>query len=286
MANVRRLSSYLSLCMLLVMAACTPDKPHTVETRMPEVIAIDTVPVDTFPIFVAEEIPERERDSLYDEYFDDFLFTFSHDSLYRRRRVRFPYTQISVGGDTTTVQAKEWNTDFSFMAQDFYTVMYNSLSEMDECRSGLADTVVVERIDLDSLQLTAYHFAKRKGRWKMFQQRSVYMQGSPLSDFLVFYRQFSTDSLFQQSSIMQPLHISMPDAEDGMEMIEGTIDASQWFSFCPEVPRGTISNILYGQVFDAPQRIVLQKCGQGNGYMEIFTFEKNDGHWQLTSYEN
>ncbi len=253
---------------------------------MPDTLSVDTLPVDTFPLFVAEEIPEHERDSLYDEYFDDFLYTFVHDSLYRRKRVRFPYTQISVAGDTATLSAKEWNTDFSFMAQEFYTVMYNSLSEIDFFKSGEADTVIVERIDLDSLQLTTYHFAKRKGRWKMFQERNAYMQGSPLSDFLVFYRQFSTDSIFQLSSITQPLRISMLDGEEDMEMIEGTIDASQWFSFCPEVPAGIISNILYGQSYEVPERIVLQKCGQGNGYMEIFTFEKNDGHWRLTSYEN
>lgn len=286
MANVNRLSSFLSLCVLLTIAACTPNKQHTIETSMPDTLSVDTLPEDTFPLFVAEEIPEHERDSLYDEYFDDFLYTFIHDSVYQRRRVKFPLRQITASGDTLSLSSREWSMDFSFMEQEFYTVLYNSMSEIEHYKSGEADTVIVERIDLDSLRLTTFHFFKRKGRWRMYQERSVYVQSSPLTDFLVFYRQFSTDSIFQQSCIAQPLHISMMDAEDDMEMIEGTIDASQWFSFCPEVPSGVISNILYGQTYEEPHRIVMQKCGQGNGMLEIFTFEKTDGNWCLTSYEN
>lgn len=249
------------------------------DTLVSEILTSDTT-------FIMPEEPVREPDSLHEEFFEDFLYSFSYDSLFRRRRVSFPLVHIGAADDTTQVSARDWNEDFSFLDKDFYTVFYDSLSQIDLYKSGEQDTVVLERIDLDSLSLTTYHFARRKGAWRMYQERHMYVQRSPLSDFLVFYRQFSTDSIFQQSCIAQPLHFSMADPEDDMEVIEGTIDAEQWFSFCPEVPAGVLSNIIYGQTYLAPQRIVMQKCGQSNGFMEIFTFEKNEGRWRLTSYEN
>lgn len=285
MAIVGKVLRYLIMCGSVLAVACTPRGQHTAETCVQDTLSVDTIQVDTIPVF-EEEIETFQRDSLYVENFDDFLYSFGHDSLFRRRRVKFPFLHINSAGDTIDVSSKQWSGDFAFLQQDFYTVFYNTIAQIDETKSLSNDTVVVERIDLDSLLLTSYHFARKKSSWRLYKRQDFYVQGSQLADFLVFYRQFSTDSIFQQSSIAQPLHFSMVDPENEMELIEGTIDATQWFSFCPEVPAGTISNIRYGQSYNLKKHIVMQKCGQGNGFMEIFKFEKNDGHWHLTSYEN
>ena len=107
-----------------------------------------------------------------------------------------------------------------------------------------------------------------------------------LSDFLTFYAHFSVDSVFQAESIAQPLTIRMMDPDDELGVIDGTIDALQWSIFCPDVPEGVISNIRYGQSYDNPRHIVLQKCGISNGMQELFTFDKTGGRWRLTAYEN
>ena len=59
----------------------------------------------------------------------------------------------------------------------------------------------------------------------------------------------------------------------------------QWGSFCPELPRGVISNIRYGQGYGAYQ-VVMEKCGTANGLQDIFTFQREGRGWQLTAYEN
>lgn len=289
-----KLLGFISLCGWLLAASCTRSKqlgtePVSSPILPPDTLVADTLPADSFPPVVLEPV-EPERDSLYVERFGDFLFTYVHDSLFRIRRTRFPLTATSAAGDTLQLTARQWRASgIDFLGQDFHTLLFNNVEEMERIK-GLeqeADTVVVERIDLDSLSLTSFRFARRGGRWKMFEQRSAYVQSHGLSEFLVFYRQFSTDSLFQQRCVAQPLHISLVDAEEeGSQQIEGTIDASQWFAFCPEVPRGIISNILVGQTFAAPQRVVMMKCSLGGEFNELFTFAKQDGGWMLVKYDN
>ena len=59
-----------------------------------------------------------------------------------------------------------------------------------------------------------------------------------ISDFLNFYAQFCSDSIFQSQSIADPLRIRIQDSEDEDGTIDGIIDADQWQTFCPEVPSG------------------------------------------------
>ena len=105
-------------------------------------------------------------------------------------------------------------------------------------------------------------------------------------DFLIFYARFSTDTLYQQSHVEQPLKVTVLDPEDDNAYIEGTIDAEQWRSFCPDVPHGVISNIRYGAQKYNSRQIVMQKSGSSNGLQELFIFMKEDGEWRLTTYEN
>ena len=285
MRIIGKVLGFSTLCVLMVLSACTRREKHTIETCVQDTLSVDTFSVDSVIVFEDEEEDYR-HDSLYVENFDDFLYSFGHDDRFRSRRTSFPFVYIDNMGDTTTASRSEWKDDLSFLQQDFYTVLYNNALQIESSKELSSDTVVVERIDLDSLQLSSYHFARRKGTWRLFKRQDFYVQGSELSDFLVFYRQFSRDSIFQQASISQPLHFSMEDPEGGMDAIEGTIDATQWFSFCSDVPTGIISNIRYGQVYNQPHSMVMQKCAAGSGFMEIFSFDKSAGHWRLVSYEN
>ena len=204
----------------------------------------------------------------------------------QRERICFPLPRIGAAGDTVMLSQTEWNPDFSWMEQDYYTILYNSVEQIEEVKDSTPSQVQVEIYDLPSLAFTSYDFERRHGRWSLVEQKDQFIQQSELSDFLVFYRHFSTDSLFQMSSIEQPLHFSYLDPEDEMTVVDGTIDVNQWPTFCPEVPSGTLTNVRSGQTYHNPNRMVLQKCGQGTGLMEVFTFEKNGQRWMLTSYDS
>ena len=113
----------------------------------------------------------------------------------------------------------------------------------------------------------------------MFHESDIY-------DFLTFYARFSSDTLYQQAHIEQPLKVMVLDPEEDDSYIEGTINAEQWRSFCPDVPQGVISNIRYGVQRYRPKRMILQKSGSSNGMQELFFFTKEDNEWYLTRYEN
>lgn len=247
----------------------------------------DTAWTDTLDM--EEELVDDVEDERHlDENFMDFLFSFARSHRLQRERICYPLAQIQDTGDTLMVKAGEWQPDFSFLEQDYYTVLYDDVDQIEELKNSNTDHVLVEAINLTTLGLATFDFERNNGRWNLVGQRNLYVQQSDLSDFLVFYRQFCTDSLFQCGSIVQPLHFSMLDPEDEMTVVEGTIDVEQWSSFCPEVPSGIITNVRSGQTYTNPNRMVLQKCGQGNGLMEVFVFEKNrhKNKWMLISYEN
>ena len=86
----------------------------------------------------------------------------------------------------------------------------------------------------------------------------------------------------ETQGILAEISVFDPEEDD---YIEGTIDARQWRSFCPEVPSTVVTNVIYGQVY-RPDHMVLQKCGSASGMQELFTFQRERGGWRLTSYEN
>ena len=114
----------------------------------------------------------------------------------------------------------------------------------------------------------------------------VVFHESDIFDFLTFYARFSSDTLYQQAHVEQPLKVTVLDPEEDDAYIEGTINAEQWRSFCPDVPHGVISNIRYGVQKYNTKQMIMQKSGSSNGMQELFVFAKEDNEWRLTTYEN
>lgn len=272
------------LCVLLLYACDAGKTPASRADVGADDVEADTLWADTLD--AQDELLCIEDETHLDENFMDFLFSFARSRRLQRERICFPLPKIGSAGDTLMLQQADWNPDFSWMEQDYYTILYNSMEQIEEVKDSMPVQVMVEIYNLPSLGLTSYDFERREGRWNLVEQKELFIQQSDLSDFLVFYRHFSTDSLFQMSSIEQPLHFSYLDPEDEMTVVDGTIDVEQWPSFCPEVPSGIITNVRGGQTYRNPNRMVLQKCGQGNGLMEVFTFEKSGQRWMLTSYDS
>ena len=95
-----------------------------------------------------------------------------------------------------------------------------------------------------------------------------------------------SDAVFQQLSVANPLRYVTPDPEDDFNMIEGTLDHSQWDAFKPQLPSGIITNIHYGQTYNNANQMIMVKSGISNGLMDILGFQKRNGAWKLVSYEN
>jgi hypothetical protein len=236
---------------------------------------------------VEEEIEEADESDRLDTSFDDFMFAFTHSDRLQSKRIIWPLAYTDSEGNTRNVSSLNVNSEFRFLEGDFFTVMYGDRKQVEKQKLETDDSlVIVERIDLMEEKLRNYEFKLLSGKWKLTSMRDIEFHESDIYDFLTFYARFCSDSLYQQDHVDQPLRVMVLDPEMDDAYIEGTINAEQWRSFCPDVPQGVISNIRYGVQKYRPKQMILQKSGSSNGLQELFIFHKENNEWYLTAYEN
>lgn len=235
-----------------------------------------------------EAMDEEPLPTNVDETFDEFLFLFDHSNRFQRMRVRFPITMMDAQGTPHELTKRQWEHHSMSLGQDFCTVLWNSQQQMDLSNEVL-ERASVEHIYLHSRLVETFDFERDNlsGQWMLAGSRNISFEDYVLAGFLDFYREFSSDSIYQRRHVRDPLNFSMAseDSEDGI--IRGTIDVDQWFEFAPEIPSAVLVNINYGQRFENPQRIVMQMRGFSDSMQNLFTFQKDlNGRWKLTAFEN
>ena len=244
-----------------------------------------TVEADTFAI-EPEPLPHA-----VDELFDDFIFAFDQNTALQMERVRFPFHIDAIGNEADSiVNRQQWHHHHVFMHQDFYTVLWGSPREM-----LLADDIdvaqaAVEQIYLHSRNATSLDFQRdsTSGKWQLVaeQRRSFDEMSSSMMDFLDFYANFATDSIFQRRHVSNNLRFVSTDEDGEDEPIVGFIDVDQWFEFAPELPRDVLTNIRYGQDYSNLRRVIMQMRGISNGLEIQLSFVRDNGTWRLVGYEN
>ncbi|MGN0232948.1 MAG: DUF4348 domain-containing protein [Bacteroidaceae bacterium] len=280
---IRKIWACLLLVILLA-ASCKRGQTGSETDLKDSTWMADTLTSDSLAD-VEEDMDEAVDENRVDGSFGDFIFTFIRLPHLQVQRTNIPLPYINADGVVEDVSDRSAIGDFDFLKGDYYTVLYGSMREL-EAEHDETDTLVrVDRVNLEEQCVRTYTFERQKGKWRLTRMRDHRFADDVLSDFYRFYSRFSTDSVFQSHSLAPMLHVSIHDTEDELSIIEGTIDASQWDSFCPEVPSGTISNIRYTQHYTS-QRIVMQKCGMGTGLQEVFTFQDEGSGWRLRSYED
>ncbi|MBQ7460936.1 MAG: DUF4348 domain-containing protein [Bacteroidaceae bacterium] len=235
-----------------------------------------------------ELVINEESSPSIDGVFNDFLFAYLHSRKLRQERTANPLRLEHRERAAEMYEEFDPEFEFSFLSGEYFTTLYGNVSQMqaeDEEEMEEDSIVNLQRINLNDGTIRNFEFLREEGRWRLEAIREATFDDDELYDFLSFYARFCTDSIFQNQSIADPLHIVLQDPDDEEESIDGIIDATQWQTFCPEVPSGIISNIRKGQYYGG-QRIVLRKSGLSNGLQEVFTFVKERGNWRLSRYEN
>lgn len=245
----------------------------------------------------SEESDSKEEDILVlneesapamDGVFNDFLFAYLHSRTLRNERTAKPLLLKHTSHPADTLEDFDPEFELAFLSGDYFTTLYGNASQMmaeDDDDSEEDSVVNLQRINLNDGTIRNFQFLREEGRWQLTAILEATFEDDDLGDFLSFYAQFCTDSIFQTQSVADPLHIVIQDSDDEEGSIDGIIDADQWQAFCPEVPGGIISNIRKGQNY-GPNRIVMRKSGLSSGLQEVFTFTRERGNWRLTRYEN
>ena len=242
----------------------------------------DGAPVDSSLLIVESDTLSEEPEEVMPVKADG-----TFDGL-QRERVRFPLPVVMEDSTRHMMSEEDWTDEFYFLSDtEFYTILWNSERQIEEQKTDTAEsTVSVEQILLVSQEIRRYDFQRKQGKWMLVRLRHLPFEADPAGDFLKFYSRFASDSLYREAHIAPYVAVSLLDPADDMQHIEGSIEREQFPIFCPEVPSVSISNILYGQPYDNPSRMILQKTGYGNEMQELFTFAKQGRDWHLVKYEN
>ena len=279
----------IGLTSLVVSLISCGSRGQEAENEGNDVAAFENVPADTI-IQEEEELVIREEIApSLDGVFNDFLFAYLHNHTLRCERTAKPMRMEHSNRSTELLEQFDPAFEFSFLSGDYFTTLYDNASQMQSEDNGELEedsVCTVQRINLNDKTIRNFEFKREKGKWQLVTIREATFKDDARCDFLNFYANFCSDSLFQAQSIADPLHIIILDSESDEGSIDGIIDADQWQTFCSEVPFGIISNIRREGKNHGQHKVVMRKSGLSNGLQEIFTFTKEKGNWKLTKYEN
>ena len=277
----------VGICLLGWMASCGGGKKHAdvQEVAMESIDSVEVV-ADTLEV---EEVQEEQEVSTYAErVFADFLYNFATSEKFQLRRIVFPLPYY-MDNKKDSIEKAEWVHDPLFSQQEFYTMLYDDLSDAELEKDTATTSVRIEWIDLKAKKMKRYYFERLYGWWKLeaIDDAMMTKEEGGQEDFYEFYERFANDSLFQAERVADPLPFVAPDPEDDFEILETTIQKEQWFTFQPKLPNEFLTNINYGQRLNRDSRTrVIELRGFGNGFSNTLYFRCRNGEWRLTKFED
>lgn len=264
-----------SACMLILTAlmGCTQNGRQGNDGA--DLEAVD-VAADTLAMAEDEVMPLGA-----DELFDDFFFNFASNRRQQQERTVFPLI-VTTDGKKQKVERRDWKMEPFFMNQDYYTLIFDSSPQEDLVHDTTLVNATVERFNLDEDRVEQFLFSRKSGRWMLHEVKRSPLQHNVNAQFLKFYQQFVSDTVFQHASLAQQIIFSGPDPEDDFSTIDGMITPDFWDAFCPELPQHIIYNIVYGSQSPTSTHKILLLRGIANGLEVEITFHLRKGHWILT----
>ena len=277
----------VGICLLGCLCACNGGKKSTdtTDVQMELVDSIETA-ADTLWIEEVEEEPIIPASA--DESFADFLYNFALDERLQLRRIIFPLPYYMDSRKDSIVK-ENWVHDPLFSQQEFYTMLYDRLDDAELEKDTASTSVRIEWIDLKDRKMKRYYFERLYGWWKLeaIDDATMPKEETGQEDFFEFYERFANDSLFQAERVVDPLPFVAPDPEDDFQILETTIQKSQWFAFQPKLPRKHLTNVNYGQRLEQKSRTrIIELRGFGNGFSNTLYFRCRNGVWKLTRFED
>ena len=277
----------VGICLLGCLCACNGGKKSTdtTDVQMELVDSIETA-ADTLWIEEVEEEPIIPASA--DESFADFLYNFALDERLQLRRIIFPLPYYMDSRKDSIVK-ENWVHDPLFSQQEFYTMLYDRLDDAELEKDTASTSVRIEWIDLKDRKMKRYYFERLYGWWKLeaIDDATMPKEETGQEDFFEFYERFANDSLFQAERVVDPLPFVAPDPEDDFQILETTIQKSQWFAFQPKLPRKYLTNVNYGQRLEQKSRTrIIELRGFGNGFSNTLYFRCRNGIWKLTRFED
>ena len=277
----------VGICLLGWLTSCGGGKKQTA-VQEEDMVSVDSMEIVADSLLVEDMEEEPEVPVSADESFADFLYNFALDEKLQLRRILFPLPYY-MDNKKDSIEKEEWVHDPLFSQQEFYTMLYDNLDDSELEKDTASTSVRIEWIDLKANKMKRYYFERLYGWWKLeaIDDATMTKEENGQEDFYEFYERFANDSLFQAERVADPLPFVAPDPDDEFEILETTIQKSQWFTFQPQLPTEFLTNVNYGQRLDRNSRVrIIELRGFGNGFCNTLYFRCRNGEWKLTKFED
>ena len=215
-----------------------------------------------------------------EELFDDFFFNYASSMRVQLERTAFPLL-FDKGYQTDTIERQDWKFNPFFMEQGYYTLIFDHQKQLEQVKDTTVDETVVETFLADVDAVVQHRFRRTGGKWQLYEARLQDLDDNPNASFIRFYRQFASDSAFQQQSLGHVIEFSGPDPDDDEEEMEGFITPDSWEGFAPQLPEPPLFNIVYGQQDSAAHQKIFIIRGISNSEELEMTFRREGDGWKL-----
>ena len=236
----------------------------------------------------AEEAVEDTIPASADESFADFFYNFAIDNELQLSRIVFPLSYYK-DNKKELIQEKQWKYDPMMSNSPSYTVFFDDVSQIEIEKDTSISSVKVEWMFLKNNKIKTYYFERIKGEWKLeaIDIKEMEKVEEDKEDFYEFYKKFAADSIFQEERLATPLKFVTVDPDDEFQILETTLEQGQWFAFKPELPSNYLTNVIYGQTLSNKSNSrIMELKGFGNGFNNTLYFERRNGKWKLTQFED
>ena len=232
---------------------------------------------DTLQLFEEEVLPESA-----DELFNDFFFNYTSDMNFKSQRQAYSL-DCNMGDTVVKIHSSELDVYSELLVDDYYSIIYERDEDLAFQKDTSLNEVAVERIDLDGKQIEQYIFNRIEGKWMLTGVGRNEMDYNPNSDFLDFYKSFSSDSVYRKNCINEPLKFVMLSENDDVEDEIQELTSDEWLAISADLPlpAGVMINIDYGQTIISKNSKLLLVEGVSNGLSLTYRFMKIDGAWNL-----
>lgn len=278
---MERISLIIGIMLVLILTGCKDLKPQNADDSVLEEDSLEVADSLTEEESMDELISEEPMPVSAEELFDDFLFNFASNKRLQMERVKFPII-VSSEAKADTLEKNDWQMEHFFMHHGEYTLIFDSEAQMEAVKDTSVNHAIVEKIFMDQGFVCQYQFDRKNGRWMLDRMNKQTMSHNPNASFLSFYRRFATDSVFRQQSLAQEIAFSGPDPDNDFDQMEGVITPDFWEAFAPELPYGTIYNIVYGHPHSHSNTKIFVLRGIANGLEVEMTFHREHNQWRLT----
>ena len=160
-------------------------------------VPVDTMAQDSIDSLAANQpIPKAA-----DEYFNDFIYSFTSNRKYQLTRVRFPLP-VQRGSQTTFIQRAQWHFTRLHFKEAVYTVFFDNKRSLDLEKSKTLKQVSIQWFHMKRGETESYLFHRGDdGQWRLEQIKYSSIDDYADAAFIKFYQRFASDEAFQRKHL-------------------------------------------------------------------------------------